>query len=278
MHFKNYIAAGTPLVLLLFFVGMAFATGPVDRWPSKPAYYVTDKADMIDSRTEHALNGYLQELEQKTGTQFVVVTVPDLQGIPKEQFALDIAEHWHIGRKGKDDGLVFLLAKKERQYRFEVGYGLEGFITDSWIGAVGRDLLVPGLKKGDSSGGIAAATIAITKAIADHAGVTITGMPKLRYTRHRGKGNLLGLIFQLGLFLMMFVLPVIGGIARRSGYARSRWRGGSVPWWIFLFMGGGGGRFGGGSGGGFGGGGGGFGSFGGGGGGSFGGGGAGGSW
>ena len=176
---------------------------------------------------------------------------------------------------------MFLLAQKERQYRFEVGYGLEGFITDSWVGSVGRDLLVPRLKQGDASGGIAAATIAITKAIADHAGVTITGMPTLRYSKHRSKGNLLGVIFQLAIFLMMFVLPVIGGVARRSSYARSRWRGSSIPWWIFLFMGGGGGRFGGGgsSGGGFGGGGGGgFGSFGGGGGGSFGGGGAGGSW
>ena len=281
MRCKAGICGFIAVAAVVLSAQIAAAAGPVDSWPAKPAYYVTDKANMIDAGMERALNGYLQELEQKTGTQFVVVTVPELKGVTKEEFALAIAEHWRIGRKGKDDGLVFLLAQKERKYRFEVGYGLEGFITDSWVGSVGRDLLVPRLKQGDSSGGIGASTIAITKAIADNAGVAITGMPKLRYSKRRGRGgSTAGLIFQLLFFGMFFVVPVIGGFRRRSAYARSRWRGSAIPWWVFLLLGGGGGgRYGGGSGrGGFGGGGGGFGSFGGGGGGSFGGGGAGGSW
>ncbi len=260
------------VVFLALFFALPVSAEPLDDWPAKPSHYVTDRAGMIEASAERQLNGFLQELEQKSGVQFLVVTVDSLDGESKEGYALALAEKWRLGKKGKDDGLLFLLAKKERQYRFEVGYGLEGLLPDGYLGSLGRERLVPFLKKGQTSEGVLAASISIIGRIAEDRGLEITGMPKLRPLRRRSGGNLFGLLF----FFLFFVGPIVGGFARRSSYGASRWRGGSVPWWLFL-LGGGSSR---GSSSGFGsfGGGGGFGSFGGGGGGGFGGGGAGGSW
>ena len=251
--------------------GDLFAS-PADDWPAKPARYVTDRAEMLDDRNETALNGFLQELEQKTGAQFVVVTVDTLAGESKEGYALALAEHWKLGQKGKDNGLLFLVAKNERKYRFEVGYGLEGILPDSYLGTVGRQRFVPLMKQGKSGEAILVASITVVQNIAEKAGVEISGMPKLRRLK---RGNWTGLIGP-AFFFMIFMSSIVGGIARRSRYGASRWRGGHIPWWLFLI--GGGGYRGGGYRGGGGLGGGGFGSFGGGMGGGFGGGGAGGSW
>ncbi len=242
------------------------AAGPVDGWPSKPAYYVTDNAGMIDAQTRQTLNGYLQELEQKTGAQFVVVTVDTLGSETKESFALAIAEKWKIGRKGKDDGLVFLLAKADRKYRIEVGYGLEGLLPDGLTGQLARELLVPQMRKGNSSKGIADVVIAITEIIAKDKNVTITGMPKSNRRHSRGGGGFDDwglLVVVLGIILFSIFASAGSGIRGGRG-GRGGWRGGGP---FIGGFGGGGGRSGGG-----------FGGFGGGGGGSFGGGGAGGSW
>jgi uncharacterized protein len=246
-----------------------------------PRHYVEDYADVIDASAEQSLNGILQELEQKTGAQYIIMTVQTTSGAPIEQFSMRLAEKWKLGQKGKDNGFLFTLAVEDRQYRFEVGYGLEGFITDQFCSRVGREVLVPYLRKGDFSQGIYQANLRIIEKIAAETGVRLTGMPKLApaATQEDHKGSSWPCCGMLPLLLILLLL--LGGMGRGLG------------WWLllpFLFGGGrgyggygrsgsfGGGSFGGGFGG-FGGGlGGGFGGFGGGGGGGFGGGGASGRW
>lgn len=235
-----------------------------------PRHYVEDYASVINSSHERSLNGVLQELEQKTGAQYIVLTVETTGGIPIEQFAIELAEEWKLGQKGKDNGILFVLAKEDRKYRFEVGYGLEGFITDRYCGQVGREVLVPYLKKGDYSQGIYQANLRISQKIAVDSGVTLTGMPELKPTPVQERLNIRGLPCCSFLPLLFFLLILFGGLGRGMG------------WWFFLpFMLGGFGGYGGyGRSGSYGGGsfGGGFGGFGGGMGGGFGGGGASGSW
>ena len=262
-----------------------------------PQEYVDDTAGVIDAGHKHALNGILQELEQKTGVQYIILTVETTGGIPIEDFSIDLAHNkWKLGQKGKDNGLLFTLAVKDRTYRFEVGYGLEGFITDRFAGQVGRDFLVPYLKQGLYSQGIYEANLRVIRRIAQEYNVTLTGMPTLPALPTAYNGPALGQRgapvccagpccgFLIVLFLIMMLFGGLGGGRGRRG----SW------WWLFLlpflFRGGGGGYrpggygggpFGGGFGGfggGFGGRGGGFGHFGGGGGGGFGGGGATGRW
>ena len=89
-----------------------------------PRHYVEDYANIINSSDEQSLNGILQELEQKTGAQFIVLTVESTEGLPIEQFSIELAEKWKLGRSGKDNGMLFVIATKDRKYRFEV----DGFI------------------------------------------------------------------------------------------------------------------------------------------------------
>jgi uncharacterized protein len=244
-----------------------------------PQHYVEDNANVIDASDEHSLNGILQELEQKTGAQYVVLTVLTTGGVPIEQFSIELAEKWKLGQKGKDNGMLFVLAMNDRKWRFEVGYGLEGFITDQYCGRVGREVLVPHLKKGDYSQGIYRANLTVVQKIASEAGVTLTGMPKLTPV-NVGRGRAKRGIPCCSLFLVLIFFFLIFG--RGGGGGRG------MGMWFFLpfMLGGFGGRggFGGyggyGRSGSFGGGsfGGGFGGFGGGMGGGFGGGGAGGGW
>ena len=241
------------------------ATGYAQAVLPMPRHYVEDYANVIDASDERSLNGILQELEQKTGAQYIILTVLTTGGLPIEQYALEHAEKWKLGQKGKDNGMLFVLAKDDRKWRFEVGYGLEGFITDQYCGRVGREVLVPYLKEGNYSQGIHRANLTIVQKIASEAGVALTGMPKIappagsRRNVRRGLPccSLLPLLIFLFLIFgrggrgmgMWFLLPfMFAGFGGHGGYGRSGSFGGGS-------FGGGFGGFGGGMGGGFGGGG-----------------------
>ena len=251
---------------LLILIFNTASTGHAVEIPPLPPNPVVDLAGIIDDSVQTKLNRYLRELEQKTTAQMAILTVKSLQGESLEEFSITIAHNkWKLGQKGKDNGVLLVIALKERKYRIEVGYGLEGILPDSLVGSIGRQYLVPYFRKGDYSDGIYAATLAIANEIAKDAGVKITEMPaagivspvKVSQKSTGFLGKIISLLFFLVIliifiknprsFLVLMLLSSMGG---RRG-----------PW--------------GGSGGGFGGGG--FGSFGGGGGG-FGGGGASGSW
>jgi uncharacterized protein len=230
-----------------------------------PKHYVEDRANVIKSSDEQSLNGILQELEQKTGVQYIILTVNTTEGLSIEQYSIELAEKWKLGRKGKDNGMLFTLAAKDRRYRFEVGYGLEGFVTDQFCGRVGRQTLVPFLKQGNYSEGILQANLQIIQKIASASGVVLTGMPQLRPVRTARRNRrvlpccsalpLLIFFFMMfgmgrgrGMGLWLFLPFMLGGFGGHGGYGRSGSFGGGS-------FGGGFGGFGGGMGGGFGGGG-----------------------
>ena len=234
--------------------------------PEMPQKYVVDLAGIIDDAVENRLNGYLQELEQKTTAQMVVLTIMDLGGESIEDLSIRIAhDKWKLGQKGKDNGVLFLIAFKDRKYRIEVGYGLEGVLPDSLVGSIGRDVLVPYFRKGDYSDGIFATTLALANKIAADAGVKIEGMPSIKYqtspARNEKGASPLSMIIGIVFFIIMGILFIKNPRAFLLFLLFSSMGGRRGPW-------GGGGGFGGG----------GFGSFGGGGGGGFGGGGASGGW
>lgn len=226
-----------------------------------PQRYVEDRADIVNESVEQGLNGYLQELEQKTGAQVVVLTVRTTGSMPVEMYAIELATRWKLGQKGKDNGALIVIAKDDRAYRIEVGYGLEGVLPDSLCGSIGRTYFVPYFRQGKYSEGIYQGVVALVHEVAGESGVKITGMPDINKLRKKAQGRQSPLLF---LFLVLFLLPVIlRRLLYRRGYA-SYW--GGPP----IFFGGNQGFGGRGSGG--------FGSFGGGMGGSFGGGGASGRW
>lgn len=225
---------------------------------------VSDTADMLSPDAEAALERKLESYEQASKHQFALLTIESLEGDALEDFSIRVVEAWKLGSKGKDDGLLLLIVQKERKLRIEVGYGLEGDVTDAFSARVIRNVLTPALRAGNAEQGINQAfDVLMQKASGGAVPESATAAPK---QKRRG-GSPLGFI-ALALVLLPFLVPLLLGR-----------RGRAAPWVVGGLggLGGGyrsGGGFGGYSGGGFGGGGGGFS----GGGGGFGGGGSSGSW
>lgn len=264
-------------VIAAFFLTLAPAHAADLKFPALTGR-VVDEANIIPADEKARLTQKLADLEAKTSRQLVVVTVKSLQGDDIDDYGYKLGRSWQIGQKGTNNGTLFIIAPNERKTRIEVGYGLEGILTDALTSVVLNSQVLPRFKAGDMPGGIEAGADALIqqmsldpseaekKAAEAKAQVDQDG-GGYHYVRHRS--NPFGFIFPL-----LFVIFVFGGIfGRRRGVG-----GGGL--WPLLFLGSmmGGGRggddWGGGGGGGGGGSGGGFS----GGGGSFGGGGSSGSW
>ena len=103
----------------------------------QPQGYVTDLAGVIDPATRQKIELLATEVQQKTGAQIAVVTVNSMEGETREDYAAELYKHLGIGAKRKDNGVLILIAPKDRQYKIEVGYGLEPVINDARAGDVG---------------------------------------------------------------------------------------------------------------------------------------------
>ena len=123
--------------------------------------YVNDYGQVLSVRARQHLEESLAAFERSDSTQVVVLTVPSLEGEDIEGFSIRVAEGWKIGHKGKDNGVILLVAKQERKVRVEVGRGLEGKLTDLVSGRIIRGEIVPRFKQGDFDGGTIAGVSAI---------------------------------------------------------------------------------------------------------------------
>ena len=231
-----------------------------------PTGYVTDLAGVIAPDTKTQLEALCTEVEQKTGAQIAVVTVHSIGNQSIEDYAADLYKQLGVGDKQNSRGVLLLLAPDLRQYRIEVGYGLEPVITDGRAGNTGR-AMVPLLRQGDYSGAISTATSQLANYIAADRGVTLSAAPTAPTSEAAPPSS--GWDFQ-NIWLILGIIYILFVIVRRAFWFAGGRRTGGSSWWLLpLLFGGGGGRnsgWGGGgySGGGFGGGGGGFGGFGGG--------------
>src|ERR1039457_842418 len=132
-----------PAVLLLAWCSFAWAEKTAD---IRPQGYVTDLANVIAPATKARLETLCAEVEQKTGAQIAVVTVNSLDGRSREDYAADLYKQLGVGSKRENRGVLLLVAPKERQYKIEVGYGLEPVINDARAGNIGREM-VPDLRR-----------------------------------------------------------------------------------------------------------------------------------
>jgi len=126
---------------------------------------VVDEAGMIPPDAKQRIEEKLAAFEQRTGDQVAVLTVDSLEGDPVEDFSMRVVEAWKLGKKGKDDGVLFLVAKQDRKMRIEVGYGLEGTLTDLKSGRIIDNVVRPDFQKGDFGAGIEHGIDAILSAL-----------------------------------------------------------------------------------------------------------------
>ena len=115
---------------------------------------VVDNADTLDIQTEAEIEQKLAALEQKTSNQLVVVTVPSLEGREIEDYGYRLGRYWGIGQKDHDNGALLIVAPNERKVRVEVGYGLEGTLTDAISALIIHNAILPRFRAGDMTGGI----------------------------------------------------------------------------------------------------------------------------
>lgn len=139
------------------FIHTAFAAADLPERPLGPNgedWYVLDTADVLSNETEAALQAQLSTLVSETSTSMVVVTIPTLNDYPIESYALELGREWGVGQEDLDNGLVFLVATEDREARIEVGYGLEGAITDSSSYLILTHVTTTYFKNGDYDQGV----------------------------------------------------------------------------------------------------------------------------
>jgi uncharacterized protein len=264
-HVKAARGLVLALLALLLIPAAAFAQ------PKFPALTgrVVDNANLLSPQVEQQLEQKLAGLEQSTGRQLVVATLPDLQGYEIEEYGYQLGRAWAIGSKERNDGALLLVAPSERKVRIEVGYGLEGVLTDALSSVIIQTAILPQFRQGNFEQGVVAGTDELVKQLSlpdDQARANVAKVAQREEARSSGGGGIHTVIVVLVIFW------VLAGMLRGLGGRRRRRSG---LWWLLpVVLSSGGGSRGGGWGGGGGFGGGGFG----GGGGSFGGGGSSGSW
>ena len=128
---------------------------------------VNDTAGMLSATTRQQLEDVLARLEQTDSTQIVVLTIPSLGGEVLEEFSIKVVDQWKIGQKGLDNGALLMIAKNDRKIRIEVGYGLEGSLTDLMAGRIIRNVIVPHFKAGNFDQGVIEGVQAMIKAVRD---------------------------------------------------------------------------------------------------------------
>ncbi|MEQ6916329.1 TPM domain-containing protein [Halomonas aquatica] len=209
---------------------------------------VVDQADLLDRATESRLSEQLAAHEEATTEQLVVATLPDLQGVTIEEYGYQLGRHWGIGQEEEDNGALLIVAPNERKVRIEVGYGLEGRLTDAQSSVIINRILTPAFREGDYTRGITEGVEAMIRVLGgEPLDTTTTASAQAGQQKPEGPASIL--------FFVMFgiVMALVRG--GRGGLLAGMLLGGALGGRSR----GGGGGFGGGGGGGFGGGGGGFG-------------------
>lgn len=260
------------MIKFKFWLGGIFAafaflaiSSAAEKIPYSPSGYVNDFAGMMSAATKQQIEQIATSLNQQGIAELAVVTVPSIGDRSEEDYATDLFAQWGVGKKGKDNGLLLLVAKNEKRIRIEVGYALEDKIPDAISNEI-YTAIRDQFRQGDFDGGI----LSGAQMLAAAAGGKLE-VPAARRRPHSSSPNgVIGVFFALIIFSAL-----MRGFARVATGRPAVRAGSSFPWWLLLFLGSGGRGGSSWGGGGFSGGGGGFGGFGGG---LSGGGGAGGGW
>ena len=245
--------AGFFLVALLLVVRISLAAA-LDVPPLRGR--VNDYAGVMSQGQARALESQLAQFEQDTGHQVAVLTIPTLDGEDIEGFSIRVAENWKIGKKGFDNGVILVVAIKDRKLRLEVGYGLEGVLPDVIANRIISDYIVPHFRSQDYAGGIIAGIDAVLKVIKKEP------LPESARKKAGNQGSNVNFLVMLAVTFAVLGLMGFGsmGNRRRNSIWATRGRRGPPIFWGGGGFGGGGFSGGGGSdSGGFSGGGGGFG-------------------
>ena len=216
-----------PAFLLILLLPAAGQSAPA--FPT-PRGFVTDAASVIPADAARQVEARLEELRAKTGAEVAVVTVPSIAPLTVEEYANQLYARWGIGQKGKDNGVLILLALKERKVRIETGYGIEPILPDGRAGAIIREVMLPRFKQGAFGEGLAAGAGAVAEVIAAAEGVALSLSSRVPPAAEPASSRSL-----VGLLLLGGLLALFFGFQMRSWSGRPRrrrlyWAGPPMVW------------------------------------------------
>ncbi|MBL7092113.1 MAG: TPM domain-containing protein [Candidatus Omnitrophica bacterium] len=223
-------------VLLAGFLCFASALSAEEPAFPEPQGFINDFAGLIAPSDFQQLNALAQALKQKTTAEITVVTLKTTKPYDIQDYSVRLFEKWKIGKAGKDNGVLLLVAVEDKKAWITTGYGLEGAIPDAAASKIYRNIIAPYFKKGEFSKGILAGSIVIVDLAAREYNVSIEDLPKLtqQYVRPveksplasfiQGLFTLLFFVLFFGLRLGLFGFLLLGTGRRRGGY----WYGGGL--------------------------------------------------
>ena len=169
------------LIIFFIFFLICFFFYPSCLFPDEdvnfPDYtgYINDYVGLLDYNSKSELEGLASKIERETGSEIAVVIVDSLQGITEEEYAVELFEKWGIGKEKEDNGILILICTEgevgNRPLRIEVGYGLEGVITDLEAGDIVNDIIIPNFQKDDYYAGLNNAILIIAEQIYEEEGL-----------------------------------------------------------------------------------------------------------
>jgi uncharacterized protein len=198
---------GKAAALAVLAASIAFA---LDTSKLKPTGYVNDFAQVLNPAAKEQLENYCATVERATGAQMAIVLVDSLEDEPIDDVANRLYREWGIGKKGKDEGILILLAVKDHKDRAEVGYGLEPVITDGDAGGVLRGVR-PILRQGNYGGALFAAAQEFGQQIAQSKGIELPDQPRRVARPANREGSLPWPVLVFGFFFLMWILGRMGG-------------------------------------------------------------------
>jgi len=180
--------AGALVVVCVAVAAWAIAAvaAPAEPVFPEPSARVVDAAGLLSPATRDHLEAVCAELDEKTGAQLAVALVPSIAPLDIETYSVRLFERWGVGRKDRDDGALFVVARDERKVRIEVGYGLEGLLPDGRVGGILRGEVVPHLRRDDWDAGVTGAVETLAAIVAADHGDTLA---TLGGSRRGGEGD-----------------------------------------------------------------------------------------
>ena len=229
--------AGTHRVVLLtafLFVFLPFAAF-AQTFPPLTGR-VVDAANLLKPEERTALEAKLKAHEDRTTDQVVVATLRSLEGYEIEDYANRLFRHWQLGQKGKDNGALLLVAPQERKVRIEVGYGLEGALTDALSKIIITTAIAPQFQRGNFAGGIDAGVDAMLSILTGDA----EEWQRRAQVREESTATIDPVVAFIILLILFFLISRMMGAGRRRGIRRDRhgpwivttggWGGGGGGW------------------------------------------------
>jgi uncharacterized protein len=209
-------------VALSLIAGLVVWTAAVAA-PTFPALTgrVVDGANILSPQTEVSLTTKLEALEAKTSRQLVIVTVPSLQGDEIEDYGYQLGRAWGIGEKGRNTGVLLIVAPNERRVRVEVGYGLEGVLTDALSTVILQERVLPKFRTGDFEGGVVSGADALIEQLSlpdDQAKAKVAATTQPQASSDRSVPTVV--LVLLGLWVL---LGVFGTVTGGRGHRMDLW-------------------------------------------------------